>query len=70
MVPHQTWAACFSPILVLLSKVRPLPPKMEITLAVPMKKVIPFPPDVEIILAMQMQIRPCDLSDMSHMLER
>jgi len=49
---------------VLLSKARPLPHKVEITLAVPMKKARPLPPGVEIILAVQMQIRPCGLSDM------
>jgi hypothetical protein len=48
---------------VLLSEARPLPPGVEITLAVLMKKARPLPPDVEKILAELLQIRPSGLSD-------
>jgi len=47
----------------MLSKARPLPHEVEITLAVLMKKARPLSPGVKIILAVQMQIRPCGLSD-------
>ena len=63
MDPHESWAVCPSVVPVLVKKTRPLPPDVEITLAVLMMKARPLPPVVEIVLAWLLQIRPSGLSD-------